>query len=151
MPGGQAITSATGILFKDATNDVFVALRSRKIGTGTASGTLLGLVSGLSMGVAAHEEAFSLAGQSLTSAPGTLLYRGQATINWNANPESDLAGYRVWHGIASGVYSEFVDVGNVTTYQWNGLLPGTTHFFVVTAYDTGGLESLPSLEVSKGY
>ena len=72
----------------------------------------------------------------------------QVTVSWDANVETNLAGYRVYHGIASRNYATTTDVGNVTDAIVSGLSPGATYFFAVTAYDTAGLESLFSDEVS---
>ena len=66
------------------------------------------------------------------------------TLTWNLNPENDVAGYVLYYGKASGIYSRSVEVTappvTVTT---------TTKktFFVVTAFDTMGLESGYSNEV----
>lgn len=73
---------------------------------------------------------------------------GNATISWNANTEPDLAGYRVYYGTASGVYNPAIDVGNTTSYTFSGLLPNTTYYFAITAYDTSGNESAFSTEIS---
>jgi hypothetical protein len=67
------------------------------------------------------------------------------TFAWNANPEPDIAGYRLHWGAVQGMPSTTIDVGNVTTYGIF-LLPGT-YFAVVTAYNEAGLESLPSNEL----
>lgn len=145
---GEAGTSAPGT----ASVGLFLGLRSRKVGSGTASALLSGQSCSVGAGLVVQTESFALAGLSVACALGTLLYRGRATINWNENPEPDLAGYRVYHSTtAGGPYMEFVTLGLVTTYQWNGLLPGFTHYFAVTAYDTSNNESLKSLEVSKVY
>ena len=74
-----------------------------------------------------------------------------ATLTWNANTESDLAGYKVYRATASGVYGAPIAtvLGNVTTYQAVDLQFGTTYFFVVTAFDIAGNESAYSNEVSK--
>ena len=63
-------------------------------------------------------------------------------ISWNANPDTDLAGYKVYQGTASGQYGEPVDVGNVTGHVME-ITPqyGGTYYFAVTAYDTSGNES----------
>ena len=45
-------------------------------------------------------------------------------------------------------YNVFVDAGTNTTYIFTNLIPGKTYYFVATAYDTNGIESLPSNEVS---
>ncbi|HSN24149.1 MAG TPA: hypothetical protein VLS45_08295, partial [Methylomicrobium sp.] len=39
----------------------------------------------------------------------------QVTLAWDANTESDLAGYKVHYGTASGSYTTVVDVHKVTT------------------------------------
>jgi fibronectin type 3 domain-containing protein len=74
-----------------------------------------------------------------------------ATLTWNANTESDLAGYKVYRATASGAYGAPIAtvLRNVTTYQAIGLQFGTTYFFVVTAFDVAGNESAYSNEVSK--
>jgi len=70
------------------------------------------------------------------------------TLAWDPNPEPDLAGYRLYHGTNSGHYSDVIEVGNVTNHAVTGLLDNTTNYFVLTAYNTSGLESLPSNPVS---
>ncbi len=69
------------------------------------------------------------------------------TTNADGTPLTDLAGYKVYYGNASGNYTSNLDVGNVTTYTVTGLQPGT-YYFAVTAYDTSGNESDFSNEVS---
>jgi hypothetical protein len=49
-------------------------------------------------------------------------------------------------GTASKRYSETIDVGNVTTYTISNLIPRKRYYFVVTAYDATGSESVPSNE-----
>jgi len=72
-----------------------------------------------------------------------------ATLQWAANQEPDLAGYRIYDGTAPGIYGSSQNVGMTTTYQYTNLAPNTTYYFSVTAYDTSGNESLPSQEVFK--
>ena len=72
-----------------------------------------------------------------------------ATLQWAANLEPDLAGYRIYHGTTSGIYGISQTVGKTPTYQYTNLESNKTHYFTVTAYDTSGNESLPSSEVSK--
>jgi hypothetical protein len=70
------------------------------------------------------------------------------TLMWDPNPEGDLAGYKLYQGVASGVYTEPPTVlQKVTTYTVTGLAPGT-YFYVLTAYNTAGDESGYSNEVS---
>jgi fibronectin type 3 domain-containing protein len=81
------------------------------------------------------------------NAPAT----SSATLTWNANSESDLAGYKVYRATSSGAYGAPLATlqGNVTSYVSTGLQSGTTYFFVITAYDNAGNESAFSTEVSK--
>lgn len=73
------------------------------------------------------------------------------TLTWNANTESDLAGYRVYRATSSGAYGAPIATiqGNTASYIATGLQFGTTYFFVVTAFDIAGNESAYSNEVSK--
>jgi fibronectin type 3 domain-containing protein len=70
------------------------------------------------------------------------------TLAWDPNPETDLAGYRVYYGTASRSYSQTNSAGNVTTNVVGGLATGITYYFAVTAYNTSGLESDFSNEVN---
>lgn len=82
---------------------------------------------------------------------GTLSFAQAAwsvTLAWDANPEPDIAGYRVSYGTTSGIYTQQIDVGNTTNAAISDLAGNETYFFVVTAYNTAGLESLPSNELS---
>ncbi|MEO7678272.1 MAG: Ig-like domain-containing protein, partial [Verrucomicrobiota bacterium] len=69
-------------------------------------------------------------------------------LAWDPSPDVDVQGYRLYYGSASGNYSSSISVGNVMTAMIPGLLDGVTYFFVATAYNTAGLESDPSNEVS---
>ncbi len=71
----------------------------------------------------------------------TNCFAGQATLIWDANTEPDLLGYKVYYSIEPDVYSTFIDVGNVTEYTIKELRNDVFNYFVVTAYDTEGLES----------
>jgi hypothetical protein len=68
---------------------------------------------------------------------------GTATLSWNANTETDLAGYKVYRATASGAYGAPVATlaKTATGYVVTGLQTGTTYFFVITAYDSAGNES----------
>jgi hypothetical protein len=86
-------------------------------------------------------------GQS-PSAPNT----GNAILTWSLNSETDLAGYKIYVGTASGLYnfpgSPFV-VGATSSYMVTGLPAGQTYYFAISAFDTSGSESGMSTEVSK--
>jgi hypothetical protein len=68
-------------------------------------------------------------------------------MSWQANTESDLAGYKVYYGTASGTYQNVVDVGNFATAEVDGLTKDATYYFALTAYNTSGNESGYSEEV----
>jgi hypothetical protein len=76
------------------------------------------------------------------------VYAADVTLAWDANTETDLAGYKIYTGIASGSYNQIINVGLVTTYTVTGLAPGE-HYFAATAYNTSALESSYSNEVSQ--
>lgn len=82
---------------------------------------------------------------------GMIAFAHGATVEltWNANTESDLAGYKLYSGTASGQYGAPIELGKVTSYQFQ-LNPtvGTAYYFAVTAFDTSGNESAKSSEVS---
>jgi hypothetical protein len=74
------------------------------------------------------------------------------TLEWNANVEPDLAGYRVYYGSRSGSYMQpkgnGLDSGRVTSYTIAGLPVGATYYIAITAYDAAGNESGYSSEVA---
>ena len=75
------------------------------------------------------------------------------TLSWDGNSEPDIAGYKVYYkanssGQPAGDYDNIIDVGNVTTRTLEGLEEGVVYYFAVTAYDTSGLESDFSNEIS---
>ncbi len=68
-------------------------------------------------------------------------------LAWNSNPEPDIAGYRLfWGPLNSGATAR--DVGNTTQAEITDLTPGSTYYFYVTAYNTSGLESDPSTNIT---
>ncbi len=69
-------------------------------------------------------------------------------LGFGTSPDDDVAGYRLYYGTASQIYTVTNDVGNVTTNTVSGLVGGVTYFFAVRAYNTIGLESDFSNEVS---
>ena len=70
------------------------------------------------------------------------------TLSWNANTESNLAGYRIQYGTNASSPSSTLDVGSVTSYRFTNLSASTTYYFRVVAYNTAGQTSVPSAQVS---
>ena len=73
----------------------------------------------------------------------------KASLSWSPVTSTNLAGYKVYMGSASGRYGTPLDVGNMTSYVANSLAVGSTYYFVVTSYSSSGSESPYSNEVSK--
>ena len=88
-----------------------------------------------------------------TPAPAPAPAPTQAQLTWSASSSSDVVGYRVYWGTASGSYVQSrgagVNTGAATSYTVGGLTVGQTYYFAVTAYDAAGNESAFSGEVSK--
>ena len=70
------------------------------------------------------------------------------TLAWDLSSSRNIAGYRLYSGTTSGVYSQTSELGNATSTLVSNLVTGKTYFFVVTAYNTMGVESALSDEVS---
>jgi hypothetical protein len=76
----------------------------------------------------------------LTSTSAGLQWNPPVT-NTDGTPLTDLAGFKVYYGTVSGVYSLVVDVGNSTSTEISNLQAGGTYYFAVTAYNLAGNES----------
>jgi hypothetical protein len=87
---------------------------------------------------------------AVTAFAGTIKLAWDApTTNIDGTPLTDLAGYKIYYGPTSGSYTNTLDVGNVTTSAVNNLTDGLTYYFTVSAYNSAGVESSFSNEVSK--
>jgi len=123
--------------------------------SGTPSGGDVGNYAGIQItatdgaGVASIP-AFSIA----VSAPAA----GNSSINltWSAvtqnsdgTPVTDLKGYKIHYGTKSQSYTGAISVDNptLTTYLVSSL-PAGKYYFAVTAFNSAGLESSPSEEIS---
>ncbi len=88
---------------------------------------------------------------------GIIIPTGSATLTWvvptmyddGVTPFTDLAGYNIHYGTSPGRYTSTINVRNVTTYRVTNLPAGATYYFVITAYNTSGVESAPSIWASK--
>lgn len=71
-------------------------------------------------------------------------------LAWNYSPDATVAGYKLYRGAQSQNYTWATNAGNTNfaISWWTNPPYGQTFYFAVTAYDTNGLESLPSNEIS---
>jgi hypothetical protein len=75
-------------------------------------------------------------------------YSAQVALAWDPSNQSDLKGYKIYYGTVSGNYQWTIDAGNVTNYMVTGLNTGATYYAAATAYNSSGLESNFSNEVT---
>lgn len=81
----------------------------------------------------------------LTVVPGVK----RVFLTWNENRESDIAGYHVYRSLTSGRdYTRLTDtMVKHTTYSDVSVRSGMVYFYMITAVDETGNESLPSKEM----
>jgi hypothetical protein len=73
---------------------------------------------------------------------------GSVTLAWDRSSDTNITGYKVYYGGASGTYTNTVNAGSATNATVSGLVQGTTYYFAATAYASSGMESPFSIEVS---
>jgi hypothetical protein len=149
-PDGDTLTfTATGIPVWASFNSSTGAV------TGTPQAAHVGVYSAISITVSdgtasATIGPFSIQVQS--NATGTaLLTWVPPTQNADGSPLTNLAGFMVYWGTTPGNYSNSVRLTNpgLTTYLVENLLPGTTYYFVTTAFNSQNQESVFSNVGSK--
>jgi hypothetical protein len=72
----------------------------------------------------------------------------EVPLAWDPSPSTNISGYKVYVGSASGEYDATITLGNQTAYTVTRLGTGTW-YFAVTAFDNDGNESDFSNEVSQ--
>lgn len=86
------------------------------------------------------------------NAAGILMWDAPSS-NTDGSPATDIAGYKIYYGSASGNYTASIDVGNTTSIPIATLSSSVPvrglYYIAVTAYDTAGNESVYSNEISK--
>lgn len=75
-------------------------------------------------------------------------WAAEVRLAWDApDPPAEPIGYRIYQGLASGVYDKHVDAGTQMTWTMQGLEPGKTYYFAATALYPDNVESEYSNEV----
>jgi uncharacterized repeat protein (TIGR01451 family) len=137
------LTSGTGLLGRWGMDE----------GNGTTIASSVGSFTGTLFGTPTWVDGFPLPDTLPPVAPtgfsGTPLDQG-ASLTWNANSESDLAGYDIYRGtIFGGPYAK-INPSLLTSpsYSDSGLINGTPYYYVVRAVDTSARESGNSNQAS---
>ena len=75
-------------------------------------------------------------------------HASNVVLSWDASSSPQAAGYYVYYGTTSGIYSYRVNAGNATSVTLPNLIPGATYYISATSYDASGNQSSFSGEVS---
>jgi len=70
------------------------------------------------------------------------------TLAWDSSPDTSTVGYNLYYGATPHTHANLINAGNTPSATIGSLIEGVTYFFAVTAYDSLGLESDYSSEVS---
>lgn len=133
------LTSGTGLVARWGLNEGTDIIANSPVGS--FPGTLTNGPAWVTTGAP-----FNLAFDTTPPAAPNGLYaigaNGSASLDWDNNTDSDLAGYNVYRGTTSGVYAK-VNSSLVLTsaYSDTGLVNGTEYYYVVRAVDTSSNES----------
>ncbi len=71
------------------------------------------------------------------------------TLAWDASTDTNVAGYKVYYGTVSGIYTSTVTVPgrtNTSVVRTN-MVPWRYYYFAASDYASNGIESLPSPEI----
>jgi hypothetical protein len=74
--------------------------------------------------------------------------RLSVTLAWDPSRMPGIAGYYLYYGTSSGNYPQFINVGRATSGTVSNLAAGQTYYFVVAAYNSAGIQSVSSNQVS---
>ena len=70
------------------------------------------------------------------------------TLAWNSSSDPTVVGYNIYYGGASRDYTNTLSAGNATNITVSGLVMGDTYYFAATTYNSSGVQSPFSSEVS---
>jgi hypothetical protein len=63
------------------------------------------------------------------------------SLAWIPSSDTNVVGYNIYYGTASGNYTGKITVGNTTITTISNLTCGATYYFAATAFDSAGDES----------
>jgi len=66
---------------------------------------------------------------------------GSVSLTWNPSLSTNVVGYKIYYGVASGVYNTAISVTGSTNVTVTNLAGGITYYFAATAVNTFGAES----------
>jgi len=153
----QANQSGTTALTFSITNKPAWASFNSATGqlSGTPSGSDVGNFAGIQISTSDGMRSVSLPAFTIAvSAPAA--GASSVSLNWQAptensdgTPLTDLKGYKIHYGTQSQNYTGAISVDNptLTTYLVSSL-PAGKYYFAVTAFNSQGIESSPSDEIS---
>ena len=72
----------------------------------------------------------------------------EAVLAWDASSDPNVIGYNVYYGLASHNYGAMVSVQGATTVTLSNLFAGVTYYVSAATFDSAGVESAFSAEVS---
>ncbi len=84
---------------------------------------------------------FLIAGVLLGFVQFSSFAAGSVTLAWQPSSDTNVVGYNLYFGRASGVYTNKISTVNTTNIVVSGLVEGATYYFAATAYDNSGAES----------
>jgi hypothetical protein len=95
----------------------------------------------------ASNAANSPATESL-SGSGMAPIQHSVDLSWGASSSSNVVGYKVYRaGLSGGPYATVASANSGTTFVDGSVQSGQTYYYVVTAVDTSGAESVYSNQV----
>lgn len=81
-----------------------------------------------------------------------LTYQNLTTIDlaWDHSPDPSAAGYKIYYGVQSGVYTNSISVGKVSTFTVPGLTTNINYYFAAKSYNSNNDEG-PFSNEAVGY
>lgn len=165
--GDEMETSDASVILEGTASGVnaiaSVTWANNRGGQGEASGTETWQTGGITLESGQNKITVTAKDTTGASASRTIVIKresagtGSVTLEWTApthredgTPLTNLAGYNIYYGRMSEVYDYHIDVDNpgVTSYVVEGLKPGKW-YFVLSAYDSDGIESNFSNEIER--